>query len=69
MPNPLYIKDILFCLVGFYCISTIVCYSMPNPLYAYILNVYDLIWLGLWHIINCWLFNAKSSVYIYIKDI
>ena len=29
-----------------YGISTIVGYSMPNPLYTYILNVYDLLWLG-----------------------
>ena len=33
-------------LVGFYGISTIVDYLMPNPLYAYILNIYDLVWLG-----------------------
>ena len=30
-----------FGLVGFYGISTIVGYSMPNPLHAYILDVYD----------------------------
>ena len=29
-------------LVGFYGISTIAGYSMPNPLYTYILNIYDL---------------------------
>ena len=33
-------------LVGFYGISTIVGYLMPNPLYTYMLNIYDLIWLG-----------------------
>ena len=33
-------------LVGFYGISTIVGYLMPNPLYTYILNIYDLGWLG-----------------------
>ena len=28
-----------------------------------------MIWFGLvlWHINHCWLFNAKSSLYIYIK--
>ena len=31
---------IWFGLVWFYSISTIVGYSMPNPLYTYILNVY-----------------------------
>ena len=33
-------------LVGFYGISTIVGYLIPHPLYAYILNIYDLVWLG-----------------------
>ena len=31
---------------GFYGISTIVGYLMPNPLYTYILNIYDLVGLG-----------------------
>ena len=35
-----------FSLVGFYGISTIVGYLMPNPLYTYILNIQDLVWLG-----------------------
>ena len=47
-------------------ISTIVGYSMPNPLYTCILNIYDLIW---WHINHCRLFNAKFYLYIYIKYI
>ena len=42
--------DIWFGLVGFNCISTIVGYLMPNPLpnplYIYILNIYDLVGLG-----------------------
>ena len=42
----LYIKNIWFVLVGFYSISTIVGYLMPNPLYTYILDIYDLLWLG-----------------------
>ena len=33
--------------VWFYGISTIEGYLMPNPLYTYILNIYDLVWLGL----------------------
>ena len=41
-----YILDICG-LVGFYGISTLVGYLMPNPLYTYMLNIYDLIWLGL----------------------
>ena len=32
-------------LVGFYGISTIVGNLMPNPLYTYILNIDDLVWL------------------------
>ena len=42
----IYIKSVWFGLVGFYGISTIVGYLMPNPLYTYILNMYDLVWLG-----------------------
>ena len=39
-------SDFLDCLIGFYGISTIVGYLMPNPLYTYILNRYDLVLLG-----------------------
>ena len=35
----IYIKYIKFRLVGFYGISTIIDYLMPNPLYTYILNI------------------------------
>ena len=41
-----YIKYMWFGLVGFYGISTIVGYIMPNPFCTYILNIYDLVWLG-----------------------
>ena len=40
------IKERRISLVGFYGISTIVGYLMPNPLYTYILNIYDLVGLG-----------------------
>ena len=40
------IKYISFGLVGFYGISTFVDYLMPNLLYTYILNIYDLVWMG-----------------------
>ena len=33
-------------MVGFYGISAIVGYLMPNPVYTYILNIKDLAWLG-----------------------
>ena len=36
---------------------------MPNSPYAYILNIYDLVWLVLWHINDRRLLNAKSSLY------
>ena len=65
----IYIKYIGFGLVWFYGISTIVGYLMPNPFYAYMLNIYDLVWLGFMAYHHCRLFNAKSSVYIYIKYI
>ena len=35
-----------FGLVWFYGISTFLVYLMPNPLYTYILNIYDLVWFG-----------------------
>ena len=41
-----YIKYVRFGLVGFYGISTLESYLMPNPLFTYVLNIYDLVWLG-----------------------
>ena len=66
----LYIWYIWIRSVGFYGIS-IIDYIMPNPFYTYIPNISNLVWFGLvlWHIKYCRLFNAKSSLYIYIKDI
>ena len=51
-------------LVWFYGISTIVGYLRLNPVYTYILNMYDLVCFGLRHINHCWLFKAKSCLYI-----
>ena len=42
----IYIRYIIFGLVGFYGISTILGYLMPNPVFTNILNIYDLVWLG-----------------------
>ena len=42
----LYIRYIWFALVGFYGISTLVGYLIPNNFYTYIINIYDLIWFG-----------------------
>ena len=67
----IYIRYVWFGLAGFYGTTTIVGYLMLNPLYIYILNIYDLVWLGMiwfgwvwWHINYCRLFNAKSCLYI-----
>ena len=35
-----------FSLVGFYGISTTGDYLKPNPLYTYIIDIWDLAWLG-----------------------
>ena len=45
----MYIQNVIqkFSLVGFNGISTILGYLMPNSLYTYILNIKDLVWLGL----------------------
>ena len=42
----IYIKYIGFGLAGFYGISILVGYLMPNSLYTYISNIYDLVGLG-----------------------
>ena len=57
--------------VGFYGTSTIVGYLIPNLIYSYIFDIYDLVWWGgvLWHINHCRLFNAKSGLFIYIRCI
>ena len=34
--------DVYFCYVGFYGISTIEGYLMPNPLYTYVSNINNL---------------------------
>ena len=33
-------------MIWFYGISTFVGHLLPNPLYTYILNIYDLVWLA-----------------------
>ena len=40
------LRLVWFGLVWFYGISTILSYLMSNPLYTYILDIYDLVWLG-----------------------
>ena len=55
----IYIKYIGFGLVRFYGTSTIVGYLMPNPLYTYILNIYDLVGLG---------FMAYQPLYVIFSE-
>ena len=50
----------LFALVWSDGISTLVGYLMPNPLYTYISNIYDLVWFGL-----VW-FYGKSTIVGYL---
>ena len=65
----MYIKYILFGLVWFYGISTIVGYLMPNPLYTYILNIYDLVWLGFNGISTIVGYLMLNPLYTYILNI
>ena len=55
----IYIKYIWFDVVGSYGISTIVGYSMPNPLNTYISNIYDLMWLGLMAYQPLWVIQCR----------
>ena len=70
----MYIKYIKFSLAGFYGISTIVGYSMLNPLYTHILDIYDLVYLGFMTyqpllVIYCEiLFIHHIYIYIYIHS-
>ena len=54
--------------VGFYGISTVVSYLMPNPLYAYILKIHDTVWLGFMAYKSLLVFSCQIFfIYIYIK--
>ena len=56
-----------FALVGFYGISTIVGYLMPNPFYAYILNIYDLV--GFYGISTIVGYFMPNPLYTYILNV
>ena len=61
----IFIKYISFDLVGFYGISTIVGYLMPNPLHTYILNLYDLVWFyGISTMVGYLMSNPFYTLYI-----
>ena len=63
----IYIKYISFGLVGCYGISTIVSYLMPNPIYTYILNIYDLV--GFYGITTIVGYLMPNPLYTYILNI
>ena len=56
-------------MVWFYGISTIVGYLMPNLLYTYILNIYDLVWLGFTGISTIVGYLMPNPLYTYILNI
>ena len=60
----IYIKYIGFGLVGFYGISTIVGYLMPNPFYTYILKIYDFGLVGFYRIPTTVCHSMSNSLYI-----
>ncbi len=66
----IYIKYIWVGLVGFYGILTIIGYSMPNPLYTNILNIYDLVWLvGFYGISTIIGYSMPNPLYTCILNI
>ena len=63
---------IWFGLVWFYGISTFVGYLMPNPLYTYIFNIYNLVWFGLvwfYGISNIVGYLMPNPLYTYVLNI
>ena len=65
----IYIKNIRFGWVGFHDVSNIVGYIITNPLYPYILNIYDLVWLGFYEISTLVGYLMPNPLYTYILNI
>ena len=65
----IYIKFIWFGLVGFYGISTIGGYLIPNLLYTYIFNIYSLVWFAFYGISTIGGYLIPNLLYTYIFDI
>ena len=65
----IYIRYIWFGLVGFCGISTTVGYLMPNPLYTYALNIYDLVLVGFYGISTTVGYLMPNPLCTYILDI
>ena len=58
-----------FTLVWFYGTSTVVGYLIPNPLYTYILNIYDLVGFLLYGISIIVGYLMPNPLYVYILTI
>ena len=65
----IYIKYIWFGLVWSYGISMTVGYLMPNPLYTYILNIYDLVLVWFYGISMTVGYLMPNPLYTYILNI
>ena len=65
----IFIQYIWFVLLGFYGISTIIGYLMPNPLYTYLLSIYDLVLAGVYGISTIFVYLMPNHVYTCILDI
>ena len=65
----IYIKYIGFVLIGFYGISTIVGYLMPNPLYTYILTYIGFVLVGFYGISTIVGYLMPNPLYTYILNI
>ena len=64
-----HIKYVTFDCVGFYDISTIVGYLMPNPLYTYILDILDLVLVGFYGISTIVGYLMPNPFYTFILSI
>ena len=56
-------------LAWFHAISSIVGYFMPTILYAYILNIYELVWLFFYGISNMVGYLMPNHLYTYVSNI
>ena len=64
-----HLQRIWFGLVGFYCISTIVGYPMPNRLYTYISNMWFFFIVGFYGISNIVGYLMPNPLYTYLSEI
>ena len=65
----IYIKYIWFSLVGFYGISTLIGYLIPNLFYTYILNIYEFVFVVFYGILTIIGYLMPNPVYNYVFNI